>query len=67
MKLGVRFSYAMSKLEIEFTYKEVTAWGGIAILQKMMEKMSFTEVLNNAPLPMQGSNRGIIRSSLSLS
>jgi hypothetical protein len=58
MKLGARFSYAMSNLKIEFIDKEITAWGGIAILQKMMEKMSFSEVLKNAPLPMQGSNRG---------
>ena len=57
-KLGVRFSYAMPKLTIEFTDREITAWGGIAILQKMMEKMSFAEMLNNAPLPVQGSNRG---------
>jgi hypothetical protein len=48
----------MSSLKIEFTDKEITAWGGIAILQKMMEKMSFAEALKSAPLPVQGSNRG---------
>jgi hypothetical protein len=48
----------MSSLKIAFTDKEITAWGGIAILQKMMEKMSFSEVLKSAPLPVQGSNRG---------
>jgi len=48
----------MAELKIEFTGKEITAWGGIAILQRMMEKMSFTAVLNSAPLPVQGSNRG---------
>ncbi len=48
----------MSNLKIEFTDKEITAWGGIAILQKMMEKMSFAEVLSVAPLPVQRSNRG---------
>ena len=37
----------MSNLKIEFTDKEITAWGGIAILQKMMEKMSFREVYDN--------------------
>ena len=48
----------MSSLKIEFTDKEITPWGGIAILQKMMEKMSFSEVLKTTPLPVQGSNRG---------
>ncbi|NLN25744.1 MAG: IS1380 family transposase [Bacteroidetes bacterium] len=48
----------MSNLKIEFTDKEITPWGGIAILQKMMDKMSFSEVLKEAPLPTQGSNRG---------
>jgi hypothetical protein len=48
----------MSDLKIEFTDKEITAWGGIAILQKMLDKMSFAEQLKSAPLPAQGSNRG---------
>ncbi len=48
----------MGDLKIEFTDKEITPWGGIAILQKMMDKMSFTEFLNNTALPQQGSNRG---------
>jgi hypothetical protein len=48
----------MSALKIEFTDKEITPWGGIALLQKMMDKMSFSQVLKDAPLPAQGSNRG---------
>ena len=48
----------MSGLTIEFTDKEITPWGGISILQKMMDKMSFTDFLNTTPLPQQGSNRG---------
>lgn len=48
----------MSNLKIEFTDKEITAWGGIAILQKMLDKMSFAKQLKSAPLPAQGSNRG---------
>src|SRR3954454_12423142 len=47
----------MSSLKIEFTDKEITTWGGITILQKMLEKMSFAEVLKSAALPVQGSNR----------
>ena len=48
----------MSGLKIEFTDKEITPWGGISILQKMMHKMSFTDFLNTTPLPQQRSNRG---------
>ncbi len=48
----------MSALKIEFTDKGITPWGGIALLQKMMDKMSFSQVLRDAPLPVQGSNRG---------
>lgn len=48
----------MTDLKIEFTDKEITPWGGVAILQKMMDKISFSEVLHTCPLPVQGSNRG---------
>lgn len=48
----------MSALKIEFTDKEITAWGGVVLLQKMIDKMSFSQVLKDAPLPVQGSNRG---------
>jgi len=48
----------MSDLKIEFTDKEITPWGGIALLKKMIDKMSFIELLKTCPLPAQGSNRG---------
>ncbi len=48
----------MSDLKIEFTDKEITAWGGIALLKKMIDKMSFIDLLKTCPLPSQGSNRG---------
>jgi len=54
----VRNSYSMSDIKIEFTDKEITPWGGLALLKKMMDKMSFIELLKSSPLPAQGSNRG---------
>lgn len=48
----------MSDLKIAFTDKQITPWGGIAILQKMLHKMSFSTALEATPLPVQGSNRG---------
>lgn len=48
----------MSRLKIAYTDKEITAYGGIVLLKKMLDKMSFNEELNNLPLPQPGSNRG---------
>ncbi len=48
----------MSDVKIEFTDKEITAHGGIVLLQKMMERMGFTDFLERTPLPQPGSNRG---------
>jgi hypothetical protein len=48
----------MSKLDIEYTDKEITAYGGIAILQKMIDKMGFIQLLQSVPLPQPRSNRG---------
>ena len=48
----------MNTLEISFIDKEITAWGGLALLKKLMDKTGFNELLNSLPLPPQGSNRG---------
>ena len=48
----------MSNLKIEYTDKEITAYGGIVLLQKMMDKMSFIDFLKTTPLPQPRSNRG---------
>jgi hypothetical protein len=48
----------MSGIKIEYTDKEITAHGGIVLLQKMMDKMSFFDFLKTTPLPQPGSNRG---------
>ena len=48
----------MSDVSIEFTDKEITAHGGIVLLQKMMDKMSFIDFLCQTSLPQPKSNRG---------
>lgn len=48
----------MKSLKIDFTEKEITPWGGIVLLRQMLEKVDFDNVLSQAPLPTQGSNRG---------
>jgi hypothetical protein len=48
----------MSDIKIEYTDKEISAYGGIVLLKKMMDQMHFTDFLSKTPLPVQGSNRG---------
>lgn len=45
-------------LEIRFTDNEISPWGGLAVLFKMLDRCGFRKVLEDAPLPSQGSNRG---------
>jgi len=47
-----------STLKIEFTEKEITAWGGIVLMKKLIDKTGINRLLASLPLPRQGSNRG---------
>ncbi len=44
--------------ELSFSDKEITPWGGMALMNRMLGKMDFRGALKRAALPMQGSNRG---------
>jgi hypothetical protein len=46
------------RTEIQFIDKEITSWGGVAILKKMIDRSGFSSFLECLPLPLQGSNRG---------
>jgi len=48
----------MRPLKIEFTDREVTPWAGMVLMKQMLEKLDFSNVLGQAGLPVQGSNRG---------
>lgn len=45
-------------MDLEFVDHEITAYGGLAILKKMINRSGFLQVLERLPLPVQGSNRG---------
>ncbi|MFA5657627.1 MAG: IS1380 family transposase [Dysgonamonadaceae bacterium] len=45
-------------MEIEFVDKEITSFGGIAILKQLLTSSGFIQKLESLPLPVQGSNRG---------
>jgi len=43
--------------ELKFSSKEVTAWGGLALLKKMLDAMDFNAAMQQWQLPQPGSNR----------
>lgn len=47
------------ELQIAFTDKEITPWGGMGLLKNMLTQIGFADVVNTCPdLPGPGSNRG---------
>jgi hypothetical protein len=44
--------------ELRFSDKEITAWGGMALMKRMLDYLGFDAALAQAGLPPPGSNRG---------
>jgi hypothetical protein len=44
--------------DLKFTSREVTAWGGLALLKRMLDGLDFKAALRDLKLPQPGSNRG---------
>ena len=44
--------------EIKFTDREVSAWGGLALMKRMLDSMAFRQAASVWDLPPPGSNRG---------
>lgn len=49
---------SFDQLSIGFSSKEVTPWGGIALLKKMLVSMNFDNEFSHWNFPLQNSNRG---------
>ena len=47
-----------SAFDLKFTSREVSAWGGLALLKRMVDGMGFGQALQSWQLPQPGSNRG---------
>jgi len=47
-----------SGFEIKFSNREVSAWGGMALLKRMLDQMGFRQAAADWDLPQPGSNRG---------
>lgn len=44
--------------EIKFTNREISAWGGLALMKRMLDQMDFRRAVGEWDLPRPGSNRG---------
>ena len=47
-----------SAFDLKFTSREVSAWGGLALLKRMLDGMGLKQALQSWQLPQPGSNRG---------
>ena len=44
--------------DVKFTSREVSAWGGLTLLKRMLDGMDFKSAMQSWGLPKPGSNRG---------
>ena len=44
--------------DLRFSDKEITAWGGLSVLNRRLDHLGFEAALKKADLPPPGSNRG---------
>lgn len=54
----VKSTLAGDGFSVSFTEREVTAWGGLALLKRMLDSLGFRQVVASWDLPAPGSNRG---------
>lgn len=47
----------MHSIDYEYTDKDISAWGGLRLVQELMERIDFHAMLDEAGLPERGSNR----------
>lgn len=48
----------MKEIQVEFTDKKVTAWGGMKLMKDMLDGIGIKEFMSGLDLPEKGSNRG---------
>ena len=46
------------EFDLRFTDKEITAWGGMGLMKRMLDHLGFESALGACGLPQPGSNRG---------
>jgi hypothetical protein len=48
----------VKEIEVLFTDKSVTAWGGMKLMKDMMDSIGIKAFMSGLDLPRNGSNRG---------
>ncbi|MGH9959988.1 MAG: IS1380 family transposase [Pyrinomonadaceae bacterium] len=48
----------MSEFELRFSDREITPWGGMALMKRMLDRLGVSDSLGRCGLPQPGSNRG---------
>ena len=57
--MGLEFSAGkVMNIDLRFTDKEITAWGGMSLMKRMLDHLGFDAALAGCGLPQPGSNRG---------
>ena len=54
----------MSDFELSFSDKNITPWGGMSLMKRMLDRMNFSSALSDCGLPTSASNRGYSASQL---
>ena len=54
----------MHSIDYEYTDKDITAWGGLRLVQELMERIDFRGMLDESGLPERGSNRAYDSSTI---
>jgi len=49
---------AFESFDLKYTTREITAWGGLALLKRMMDGMGLRQAVDRWALPAPRSNRG---------
>ena len=56
----------MSDFELSFSDKNITPWGGMSLMKRMLDRMGFAAALEGCGLPTPASNRGYAPTQLIL-
>ncbi|MES2677421.1 MAG: transposase [Pseudomonadota bacterium] len=48
----------MNDFELSFSDNNITPWGGMSLMKRMLDRMGFVSALENCGLPVSASNRG---------
>jgi len=54
----VQMDTTMENLQIEYSYRNITPWGGMKLMKNLTDQTGIKAYLNTLDLPKPGSNRG---------